>query len=122
MSQKNEKINPIDYKKLRECIDNSGLKYTFIAKQIGLKSAQSLQRKIDGKFDFKLSEVKVLIEVLDLSWEKDLKKIKEIFLSNQQKNFLQKKGENMKNFLIRSIVIPCITSLITIYLITKFIN
>ncbi|ERT47697.1 hypothetical protein ABVN58_05845 [Fusobacterium polymorphum] len=82
MSQKNEKINPIDYKKLRECIDNSGLKYTFIAKQIGLKSAQSLQRKIDGKFDFKLSEVKILIEVLGLSWEKDLKKIKEIFLSN----------------------------------------
>mgnify|MGYP000948250529 CR=1 FL=1 len=94
MSQKNEKINPIDYKKLRECIDNSGLKYTFIAKQIGLKSAQSLQRKIDGKFDFKLSEVKILIEVLGLSWEKDLKKIKEIFPNTiiQEKGLLATEG------------------------------
>lgn len=82
MSQKNKSINPVDHKKLRDYIDNSGLKYTFIAKQIGLKSAQSLQRKIDGRFDFKLSEVKILIDVLGLSWEKDLKKIKEIFLSN----------------------------------------
>jgi len=31
---------------------------------------------------FKLSEVKILIEVLGLNWEKDFKKIKEIFLSN----------------------------------------
>ena len=59
MSQKNKSINPVDYKKLRDYIDNSGLKYTFIAKQIGLRSAQSLQRKIDGRFDFKLSEVKI---------------------------------------------------------------
>ena len=82
MVKKNKSINPVNHKKLREFIDNSGLKYTFIAKQIGLKSAQSLQRKIDGEFDFKLSEVKILIDVLGLSWEKDLKKIKEIFLSN----------------------------------------
>lgn len=82
MVKKNKSINPVNHKKLREFIDNSGLKYTFIAKQLGLKSAQSLQRKIDGKFDFKLSEVKILIEVLGLNWEKDLKKIKEIFLSN----------------------------------------
>ena len=82
MSKKNKSINPVNYKKLRDYIDNSGLKYTFIAKQIGLKSAQSLQRKIDGEFDFKLSEVKILIDVLGLSWEKDLRKIKEIFLSN----------------------------------------
>ena len=82
MSQKNKNTNPVDYKKLRDYIENSGLKYTFIAKQIGLKSAQSLQRKINGRFDFKLSEVKLLINVLGLSWEKDLKKIKEIFLSN----------------------------------------
>lgn len=80
MSKKS--INPVDYKKLRDVIDKSGLKYTFIAKQLGLKSAQSLQRKINGKFDFKLSEVRILIDVLGLSWEKDLKKIKEIFLSN----------------------------------------
>ena len=80
MSQKS--INPVDYKKLRVLIDKSGLKYTFIAKQLGLKSAQSLQRKIDGRFDFKLSEVRILMDVLGLSWEKDLKKIKEIFLSN----------------------------------------
>jgi hypothetical protein len=82
MVNKNKSINPVNHKKLREFIDNSGLKYTFIAKQLGLKSAQSLQRKIDGRFDFKLSEVKILIEVLGLNWEKDLKKIKEIFLSN----------------------------------------
>lgn len=82
MSKKSKSINPVNYKKLRDYIDNNGLKYTFIAKQIGLKSAQSLQRKIDGEFDFKLSEVKILIDVLGLSWEKDLKKIKEIFLSN----------------------------------------
>lgn len=82
MVKKNKSINPVNHKKLREFIDNSGLKYTFIAKQLGLKSAQSLQRKIDGRFDFKLSEVKILIEVLGLNWEKDLKKIKEIFLSN----------------------------------------
>lgn len=82
MSTKNKSINSVDYKKLRNIIDKSGLKYTFIAKQLGLRSAQSLQRKIDGRFDFKLSEVKILIEVLGLNWEKDFKKIKEIFLSN----------------------------------------
>ena len=82
MSIRNKSINPVDYKKLRNIIDKSGLKYTFIAKQLGLRSAQSLQRKIDGRFDFKLSEVKILIEVLGLNWEKDFKKIKEIFLSN----------------------------------------
>ena len=82
MSAKNKNINPVDYKKLRNIIDKSGLKYTFIANQLGLRSAQSLQRKIDGRFDFKLSEVKMLIEVLGLNWEKDFKKIKEIFLSN----------------------------------------
>ena len=83
MSAKNKSINPpVDCKKLRNIIDKSGLKYTFIAKQLGLRSAQSLQRKIDGRFDFKLSEVKILIEVLGLNWEKDFKKIKEIFLSN----------------------------------------
>ena len=82
MFTKNKSINPVDYKKLRNIIDKSGLKYTFIAKQLALRSAQSLQRKIDGRFDFKLSEVKILIEVLGLNWEKDFKKIKEIFLSN----------------------------------------
>lgn len=76
-------INTIDSEKLRNYIDSKGLKYGYIAEQLGIKVIQTLQRKIDGVYDFKLSEVIILIDLLGLIWEKDLELIKEIFLSKK---------------------------------------
>ncbi len=72
-------INSVNHKKLRELIEKKGLKYVYLSEQLGM-TTQSLQRKIDGVFDFKLNEVKKLIEILGLTWEKDINLIREIFL------------------------------------------
>lgn len=55
-----------DSKLLREAIDNSGLKYGYIAKQLGI-STKSLQRKIDNESSFKASEIQKLCEILSIS-------------------------------------------------------
>ena len=51
---------------LREAIDRSGLKLGFIADEIGI-SRQSLASKIDGLYDFKVSEVSKLSKLIGLS-------------------------------------------------------
>lgn len=53
-------------KRLRDIIDKSGLKYCFIAKQLGI-SSYALQLKIDNRNEFKVSEVNKLSALLSLS-------------------------------------------------------
>lgn len=50
---------------LRDKITSKGLKYAYIAKEIGL-SHQSLIRKIDNKTDFKAGEIKALCDILQI--------------------------------------------------------
>lgn len=57
-----------DTKALRDRIQDSGLKYKFIAKIIGI-SAYSLQRKIDNDNEFLVSEVDAISRLLGLSLE-----------------------------------------------------
>lgn len=54
-----------DSQRLREAIRNKGLKYTFIAAQLGI-STYALQLKIDNHNEFKVSEVNKLVELLAL--------------------------------------------------------
>lgn len=55
-----------DSKLLRSKIDASGLKYGYIAKQLGI-SLRSLQRKIDNESGFKALEIQKLCDVLSIS-------------------------------------------------------
>lgn len=60
-----------DTKELRKRIEESGLKYKHIAKQIGI-SSYALQMKIDNDSEFRVSEVEALSKILNLSLtEKD---------------------------------------------------
>lgn len=67
-----------DTKKLRRRIEEKGLKYGFIASQLGI-SRYALQMKIDNDSEFRVSEVDALANLLGLSLlEKDA-----IFLQNK---------------------------------------
>lgn len=55
-----------DSKKLRDKIEGAGLKYSFLAKKLGL-SSYGLQKKIENDTEFKASEVKSLADLLNLS-------------------------------------------------------
>lgn len=60
-----------DTKELRRRIEAKGLKYGFIAKQLGI-SRYALQMKIDNDSEFRVSEVDVLAAILGLTLvEKD---------------------------------------------------
>ncbi len=48
---------------LREKISSLGLKYNFIAEQVGL-TVQSLQRKIENLSEFKASEIQIMCRIL----------------------------------------------------------
>ena len=50
-----------------------GIKYAFIAEKLNI-SGQALTRKRNGNIPFKISEIKILKEILDLS-DKDISKI-----------------------------------------------
>ena len=56
----------VDTEKLRNKVASSGLKYKFLAEELGL-SRYGLQLKIDGKNDFTTSEVARLCELLRIS-------------------------------------------------------
>ncbi len=64
-------------KKLLEVIDASGLKYRFIAEQLGI-SYYTLNKKIKSMTEFKASEISTLCELLNIS---DLEEMKTIFFS-----------------------------------------
>ena len=51
---------------LEKYIEESGYKRNFIAKQIGLKSAYGLARKINNKSEFKASEIETLCKLLKI--------------------------------------------------------
>lgn len=57
-----------DTRILRDRIKDSGLKYNYIARKMGLTAA-GLQKKIENDTEFKASEVKSLAEMLSLSTE-----------------------------------------------------
>lgn len=60
-----------DTKELRRRIEESGLKYGFIAQQLGI-SRYTLQMKIDNDSEFRVSEVDKLAWILGLTLiEKD---------------------------------------------------
>lgn len=67
----------IDLEKLRNLIDDSGLKMNFIASELNL-SRESLYYKLEGKTEFKVSEVQKLTRVLNMS--NDMRNI--IFFKN----------------------------------------
>lgn len=68
----------INSAKLREIIKKKGLKYGFLAEELGITS-YSLKKKIDNETDFKMSEVQELCNILKVN----SKMLKEIFLHNQ---------------------------------------
>ena len=51
---------------LRKAIDGKGIKYKYLALQLGL-SPYGLQRKIENDAEFKISEVDKLSEILNFS-------------------------------------------------------
>lgn len=59
---------------LREYIDKSGLKIQFLAEKIGISRA-SLWQKITNKTEFKVSEVQILCDLLDIKSSKDQKRV-----------------------------------------------
>lgn len=62
---------------LRQKVQSSGLKYKYIADNIGI-STEALRRKIDNKNYFNAEEIMVLSEILAL----DIKEKEAIFFSN----------------------------------------
>lgn len=54
-----------DTKRLREIVNESGLKYQFIAEKMGL-SRFGLMKKIENETEFKTSEVEKLCEILHI--------------------------------------------------------
>lgn len=54
-----------DTGQLRSLIENSGIKYKFIAETMGI-TPYGLQRKIDGINEFKASEIAAFCEILNL--------------------------------------------------------
>ena len=55
-----------DTEMLKELISNSGMKYLYIAEQLGI-TRYSLQKKIENKNEFKASEVNRLCELLRIN-------------------------------------------------------
>jgi hypothetical protein len=51
---------------LRSIIKDSGLKYNYIAKSLGI-TPFGLSKKIDGIYEFKASEVKKICDILNIS-------------------------------------------------------
>ena len=65
-----------DSEKLKDKIKGKGLKYTFIAQQIGV-SLPSFSKKVNGFSGFKPHEVRAVSEILGLT----AKEMCEIFMS-----------------------------------------
>lgn len=55
-----------DTKRLKERIQDKGLKYTYVASRLGI-TPYGLQKKIENDTEFKASEIKKLYELLELS-------------------------------------------------------
>ena len=68
--------------RLREKILNSGLKYKYIAEQMGL-TRYGLMRKINNQYEFKSSEIAILCNILHID-----------SLDEKEKIFFAQKVEN----------------------------
>ena len=66
-----------DTTKLRMLIEESGLKYKYIAERLGI-TTYGLQKKIENKTQFKATEMKILCEILNIN---SLKKKEDIFFA-----------------------------------------
>ncbi|MBS7225400.1 MAG: toxin-antitoxin system, antitoxin component, Xre family protein [Clostridiaceae bacterium] len=55
-----------DTKLLREAIESRGLKYKYIAEELGI-TPYGLQKKIENESDFKAKEILALTRILGLS-------------------------------------------------------
>ena len=64
----------IDSVALRNKISEKGIKYNYIAEKLGL-SAYGLQLKIDGKNDFRTTEVSKLCDILSITSLKEKERI-----------------------------------------------
>lgn len=58
----------INYKKLNDKVKNSGLKKSYIAKELGL-TPYGLAKKLNGVTEFKASEMANISDVLNLTGE-----------------------------------------------------
>ena len=56
----------MNLQKLKEIINEKGFKFDFIAKKLNITS-ETFSRKMNGKNEFKISEVKTLNELLNLN-------------------------------------------------------
>lgn len=68
----------MDLNKLNRLIDESGYKKTYIADQLGL-TLQGLINKLCGKYEFKVSEINKLADLLEIT---DAKELERIFFSD----------------------------------------
>lgn len=62
----------IDVNELKNAIDDSGYKLTFIAKKLNL-SYQGFLNKMQGKYEFNLAEIQELSKILNLTDERKKK-------------------------------------------------
>jgi len=63
----------VDYEKLKQKIDERGLKIRYIAEKLGI-SHEAMYNKVKGKSEFKVSEVAALAKILKLS-DRDIRSI-----------------------------------------------
>lgn len=63
----------MDYEKLKQKIDERGLKIRYIAEKLGI-SHEAMYNKVKGKSEFKVSEVAALAKILKLS-DRDIRSI-----------------------------------------------
>ena len=68
----------MDLNKLNRLIDESGYKKSYIADKLGL-TLQGLINKLSGKYEFKVSEINKLADLLDIT---DAKELERIFFSD----------------------------------------
>ena len=67
----------VDYTKLNDKIENSGIKRNVIANQLGITS-KTLSNKLNDKSEFTISQITQISKVLHLSFFE----LKDIFLAN----------------------------------------
>lgn len=58
----------VNYDLLRECIKKSGLRISYICERLHL-SREAFRLKMNGSREFKVSEMKILCDLLELSPE-----------------------------------------------------
>lgn len=68
-----------DIKKLRECIDSAGIKYSFIAEKLGLSRQAFSNALARDNTDFKTGQMFIISDILGLSPDQQ----REIFFAHE---------------------------------------